>query len=199
MAQINITTNLNYVFNFSVQGKGEDITPVRYEYFTGEIKNKTAYLYWKTSFEQDNTGFTLLRSNDGGASWQEVAWIASKSAANGATYQYQDQKLKKGSNLYRLKQKDNSGNTKYSNWIHLFLKGETNHVTIYPNPVLDKAVFEFDAALDQTEAILSTVSGKELMHIHLKTKKQTIYLGSLLPGIYFIKFANGETYKMLKD
>jgi len=199
MAQINITTNLNYVFNFSVQGKGEDITPVRYEYFSGEIKNKTAYLYWKTSFEQDNTGFTLLRSNDGGASWQEVAWIASKSAANGATYQYQDQKLKKGSNLYRLKQKDNSGNTKYSNWIHLFLKGEINHVTIYPNPVLDKAVFEFDAALDQTEAILSTVSGKEVMHIHLKTKKQTIYLGSLLPGIYFIKFANGETYKMLKD
>lgn len=199
LAQINIPGNLNYVFNFAIQGTGEDITPVRYTYFTGEIKNKSAYLYWKTSFEQDNSGYTLLRSNDGGASWTNIAWVPSKQAANGALYQYHDLQLKPGNNLYRLAQTDNSGKLYYSEWVRLFLKGETSPVMIYPNPVTDKAVIESGAALQETDARVCSLTGKEVMKIHLKTKKQTVYFNTLLPGIYFIKFANGETGKMLKN
>jgi Secretion system C-terminal sorting domain len=131
------TATLSFSENIVTLGSTEvaNPLPVTLVKFEGRLDRSIASLNWKTSSEINNEYFEVQRSSDG----LEFIGIG-KVAGNGTTnlaseYFFEDRRLLKGNNYYRLKQIDFDGKSSYSSVIVLDYDGSTPlNVFLYPNP-----------------------------------------------------------------
>lgn len=111
------------------------ILPVTLENFNVVKQNNYSLLTWKTSNELFTHSFIIERSNNNGSSWQTIGEVkAFGNSTEKNNYSFYDDKPEKGTNLYRLKIKDENDNNTYSNIKRINI-GDISTIIISPNPI----------------------------------------------------------------
>ena len=183
---------------------GNSTLPVTWLYFKGVTIAKDNILDWATANEQNNRQFEVERSLNG-STFSRIGIVHSLGNNNQTnTYQYKDlniDRLNSPVMYYRLKQLDVSGSSRYSNIVRLnYNQKEVQPSIIYPNPTQGFITITIgDKALLGTLASLYDESGKQLEIIRISANSQTINMGKYVNGIYFIRLANKEVMKVVKN
>jgi hypothetical protein len=158
--------------------------------------NKLAAINWKVA-EQNVLNYTVEKSIDG-VNFVEIGSQISK--GNGQNnYTLTDAQLITGKVLYRIMQTDISGKKTYSNII-LLQATNNNVITLYPNPTADYVnIFVNNNNSLKTTASLFDIHGKQVKTVLLNNNNVQVSLKDIASGTYFIRFANGETQKIIKQ
>lgn len=183
--------NNNVGFPYTTQA----LLPIVLTKFTSTKKNNEINLDWQTTSELNNSHFEIEQSTDS-KTWKAIG----KATGAGTTdevqnYSYTDKTPNQGINYYRLKQVDYDGAFDYSSIVSVVL-GKDESINIYPIPVADQAVFEF-----QTEQKKGTILS--IYNINGQLVKQTtlnenssmieIILSDLVTGMYFLQTTTNKT------
>jgi Secretion system C-terminal sorting domain len=158
--------------------------------------NNHATIYWKVA-EQNVLHYSIEKSVDGRTFVPTGVAISRGDGQN--NYTFNDAQAINGKVWYRIMQTDISGKKTYSNII--LLKASSNDVvSIYPNPTSDYInIAVSNNALLKTTAILLDANGKKVKEISLNNNNVQVSLKDIAKGNYFIRFANGETQKIIKQ
>ncbi len=101
----------------TIQNNGGSLSiplPVELTSFTAVLQGTSALLNWATATETNNSGFQIERSIEGSGVWIEVAFVnGAGTSSSPKTYSYEDKNLAPGAYVYRMKQVDNDGASKY--------------------------------------------------------------------------------------
>jgi hypothetical protein len=159
-----------------------------------KVSNGVA-LAWTTSNEQNYTGFTVERSNDGGKTFTAIDSLDSSGQGN---YNFTDKNPLTGQNQYRLAQKEIDDSTSYSKVITIEYSSQSNNlvksnVNVYPNP----------AKSNINVSVVNTTGGGASYNIRLMnsfglvirqtTSAQATYqadISGLAPGTYMVMVYN---------
>jgi Concanavalin A-like lectin/glucanases superfamily/Secretion system C-terminal sorting domain len=172
--------------------------PVNMTSFTVKKDGTHSQLTWVTASESDNIGFDVQRSLDG-RTWNNIAFVpGAGTTSTERTYAYTDLTPAKGTNYYRINQRDFNNHGTYS---------EVRAVTfanlatlVYPVPTNDKIVIELiDSRLIGTHAVISDLQGKIIRQVTLTKMQQEISLAALPAGTYLLKTDDGVTHKLIKQ
>lgn len=157
------------------------ILPVSLTSFTVENSNCSASLKWQTASEAKSSRYEIEVSADG-RQYMKVGTMASKNAANGASYNY-TYKGFDGTAYYRLKMVDADGNYTYSPVQKLSLPCNLNTIQVYPNPAKDrtlitglKAGMQVQLVNAQGQKLLLQKAGNSAMQVPLSTFTSGLYM-----------------------
>lgn len=178
--------------------------PVQWLSFKGTNQQKNNLLEWATAREQNSKEFIVERSLDG----SNFKAIGTEKAAGNTTiptaYQFTDYNIHKLNSTvmyYRLQQLDKDDKFTYSATIRLTYKEvEKWYSKVYPNPTPGITMVAIgDKKLLGTMATIIDQNGKVLLSVKINSETMPIDLGKFMNGIYYIKLANGEILKVLKQ
>lgn len=166
--------------------------------FTAETVGNTNILKWQTLTETENQRFEIERAADG-FNYKFIGEQKGAGTSNRSRdYLFEDRQPLVGTNYYRIKQIDNTGQYSYSN--ALLLKTElANKLTIYPNPLRTQIVnvsYHSDTADDVFLEIFDS-TGEQVYQKEMSVIKgsntEAIKLPNLNIGFYIVKIKNGTT------
>lgn len=158
---------------------------------------------WITESEINNDYFTIEKSVDG-KNFEVVGIVdGAGNTSSVKSYQAIDEKPIIGTSYYRLKQTDFDGQFEYSNLVPVKIEGTITNPTVYPNPVTNDGILEFNAsAASSTTITIYDVSGRIAYSNQLQTNKGFNHLilptSALSNGMYFIHLNNGVESTNLK-
>ncbi len=169
--------------------------------FTGTAKKDYNFLSWHTAFEKNNDRFVLERSADG-LDFTPVATVYSKATGGYSTaellYTYTDKTMTAPVNYYRLQQTDRDGVFTYSAVVRLERNNTEGNLFVTPNPTRDKAVLHVEGAWEHARVQLANITGRILWTTQVTAKETTVDLGAYAPGIYFIRYEDGQRTESVK-
>lgn len=157
-------------------------------------------LSWKTANEINVRKFIIERSGNG-IDFTRIGEIA---ATGLNQYSFTDLAVLKGINYYRLKIEDLNGTYKLSEvrQLNYILTG----ISLYPNPVTDKAILELDAVAGNVKVEIFEPTGKILQNFSAVVQnginRLDINTALISPGTYFVKVTSGgytHVLKMIKN
>ncbi|MBX3252860.1 MAG: T9SS type A sorting domain-containing protein [Chitinophagaceae bacterium] len=178
------------------------ILPVRLSSFEAYKKANVVVLTWVTSGEQNHKGFNIERSTDG-TNWVTIGYVRAQSkngTGNGKlNYSFTDEAPVTGKNMYRLQQVDHNGKYEYSS-VRIVLQESGNNISIYPNPVQEDIHIK---GLKGNESIsIYDIAGRLILHTRAGKATETIKLGNLNDGVYYIQVIKsngaGSLHKLVK-
>ncbi|HEY2647684.1 MAG TPA: T9SS type A sorting domain-containing protein [Puia sp.] len=163
-------------------------------------KNGSISLQWLGTTDQKDIIYEIDYSNDN-EHWQSAGTVPAGSAPEGTVaqyeYQYNPSKADVGDIYFRIKRTDAEGNVVYSviKAVNLQLEDQRAGIQIYPNPVNQKILIQFDEQqTGQYSLELVGTTGQVIV------KKQVQLSGSSLTnmdlsrkpasGIYFLRVVN---------
>ncbi|MBC7946996.1 MAG: DUF4082 domain-containing protein [Chitinophagaceae bacterium] len=120
--------------------------PVGLSDLRAATSEKNVTVSWNTSFESNNKGFEIQRSNNN-TDWYSVSFVNGAGESTGTrSYNYTDRDLAPGLYYYRLKQVDFDGQSKNSATITATVsgKGKVSLYANFPNPVRKVTSVRFD-------------------------------------------------------
>ncbi len=169
------------VYSLSVSST-QDVFPVTYLHFDGQMIGGKGILNWATATESNNKGFDIERSADA-ASFTTIGFVAGNGNTNAIkTYSCTDVQPLIGANFYRLKQIDNDGNFAYSAVVQLN-NSTKNLLTIFPNPT-SSTLFVTTAGLVGNIKVLD-ILGRTMTTLAITSDTTKIDVSSLAPGTYY--------------
>ncbi len=135
----------NFVNSFSpftlASLSGLNALPVELLSFEAEAEENTVNVRWETIHESNNKGFQLERSFDG----LEFELIASLDPLNSNSginqYSWLDAPERFGNIYYRLRQIDLDGTENVYKPVSVYLEGNKDWITVFPNPIYNGKVF----------------------------------------------------------
>jgi Secretion system C-terminal sorting domain len=171
------------------------LLPLKLIRFEGNNNKEYTKLTWLTANEENINYFEIQQSNDA-VNFNTIGKVAANNTALN-NYQFQT----KLTGYFRLKtiEKNQINNSDYSNVVYIDNPVITNGAYIYPNPAVSNT-FQLSTpiALNNTTAKIFSVEGKMVKAVTIITEKQTINVGNLLAGVFFIRLDNGQTIKLVK-
>jgi hypothetical protein len=192
----NITLPNNARFTF-----GTVVTPlpVKLIEFTAREDNGQVLLTWSTASEDNNSYFTLERSQDG-ENFQFLATVEGMGTNKSKTnYSFVDSSPFIGRSYYRLSQTDTDGERKHFSMVKVDVR-ETTTLRVYPNPSKGSFQVTLDDTGEQT-AVAVTVhdsrghqvfSGELPLYSHQTSRTLAIDLPETVqPGIYLVSVIQG--------
>ncbi len=183
--------------------EGESIRtlPVELVSFTAQNNQSSVTLKWKTLFEQNNSHFDILRSDEG----DNFKFIGSKKGAGNSSaiinYNFTDYSPFKGTAYYKLKQVDYNGNFKLYDPIAVKNNISNSGLQLF---VAENRIVVNTNEEEDNNAIISVydVSGRKYVNekVHLlKGQNQfEIAVHSLKPGVYVVNVKTDKQSKSLK-
>ncbi|MDQ6763601.1 MAG: T9SS type A sorting domain-containing protein [Bacteroidota bacterium] len=156
--------------------------------FSISKKNSGAvFLQWKTSFENNNKGFQIQRSNNG-TTFDSIGYLKTVSfAGKGADYSYTDALPNNGKNYYRLEQIDFYNNISYSP-VKVIETNKANSFTIFPNPVGNELNIKLSVALLHGQLKIWNADGQLVAHTVINGNNNiSIPVKQLSKGIYTVE------------
>lgn len=195
----------DYQYTLNNVSGGCNLLPVKLLNFNANYnaKNAQVELDWKTVTEINNDYFTIEKSVDG-KNFEVVGIVdGAGNTSSVKSYQAIDEKPIIGTSYYRLKQTDFDGQFEYSNLVPVKIEGTITNPTVYPNPVTNDGILEFNAsAASSTTITIYDVSGRIAYSNQLQTNKGFNHLilptSALSNGMYFIHLNNGVESTNLK-
>jgi hypothetical protein len=158
--------------------------PVTLLSFTAVRAGDNALLQWSTTDAVNLSRFIIEKSTDGThfAILDSVAATAKGNTVD--TYQYTDTHLVAGINYYRLREVDEDGQYTRSP-VRTVNGSATGDITIYPNPVQDGNLY-ISSTVNTREVRLTDVSGKTILLMETQGYLNTLPVGTIARGIYFV-------------
>lgn len=177
--------------------------------FDAEVQGNTVALKWITVNEIENESFTIERSIDG-VNFESIGTKPGAGNSNEVlSYQFRDAKAQVGTNYYRVKLTNASGETEYSMITPVNIEDATAEAvkveSPQPNP-FDKE-FEVSYSVPQEgKAVLKLLNLRgEVLHTEeVACSKQTEQRfrfkaePELKPGVYFFQVAQNESSDQVK-
>lgn len=187
-------------YDFATIKYHDQALPVEIAYFNSFVKENNVALNWGTTWELNNSGFEIERSNVTGieaGEWKKVGFIN----GNGTTseekhYKFEDKKLAAGVYKYRLKQVDYNGNYEYHSLQGDVIVGAPKIFEVsqnYPNPSNPKTKIDFQIPIDGNISLsVYDIAGKEIAVLVDGFKTADFYSvefdgSDLASGIYFYR------------
>ena len=126
--------NIGVVARYLLSAIGGPL-PVTLLDFKAVLRDEIVLLQWKTTREQNLTGYSVLKSIDG-FTYSEVGYAAANSNVSlTAEYAVPDNKPHKGFNYYKLKIVNKDGTFSYSKIVSVNINNNIFTWKIFPNPV----------------------------------------------------------------
>lgn len=157
------------------------------------VSPKHVELNWKTTGEENFSGFEILRSGDNN-NWVSIGFV--NAAGNGASaenaYLYNDLNPLKGKSFYKLKLINNDGKYKNSEVRIITIKSGISQITLLPNPASDKAMLQITTSSNSSVYVTITDMNGRRVHKQMGTLNRgfnTIDLpvaNTLSSGTYFV-------------
>ncbi|MBE2255771.1 MAG: T9SS type A sorting domain-containing protein [Ignavibacteria bacterium] len=187
--------------------------PVNLLNFNSNVNGNNVLLTWATSFELNNSGFSVQRKNKliENSEFTDLAFI--NGVGNSTvpkSYSYIDKNLSPSVYEYRLKQIDYNGNFSYYNLLNEIIISSPVSFALrqnYPNPFNPVTNISFDIPTDEKINLkIFDVTGREvavLINNELKSAGQHLIkfdASSLSSGVYFYMLTAGnfkETKRMI--
>ena len=159
--------------------------------FTAARSGSGALLQWSTTEETKTSRFIIERSSDA-VSFKDIDSVKAIGDSNTVNnYPYTDKHLLNGINYYRLKIVGDDGHFKFSPVcsVNDTLSAPPNPdslaVTIYPNPVIT-GTLSVNTPTNCREIRVTDVSGRIIQTVETHGLFNTLYLGPIAKGIYFV-------------
>lgn len=166
------------------------ILPVKLLFFKGYTQKDGILLEWSTASESDLNRFELERSSDG-RTFHSIRKISSNQDSHiEKNYTYKDMVPEEGINYYRLKSISKDGSETFYPIISIRYGKMDHDFLMYPNPVNEKLVIEFDKPLSGVVTLkIFDVKGMQLVRDEKSIASRQIFIntGGLPTGSYFIE------------
>lgn len=170
--------------------------PVSLLGFSGYMVSKDVMLNWSTAQEFNSDHFDIERSS-GNTAWEKIGTVNAAGTSNSLTnYSYKDINPQGSVLLYRLKQADINGTSKYSKVVRIVPNTNQADIKVYPNPFVSEANISLSSPADGLITISLINAAREI----IRTETRQVYKGAnnisihnlekLSTGIYFIELKN---------
>jgi Secretion system C-terminal sorting domain len=173
--------------------------PVELTTFNANVNKSTTKLAWQTASEKNNAFFAIERSVDG-----DVFSKIGEVKGNGTStitqnYQYTDAAPVKGINYYRLRQVDFDGTEDVSKTVSVNFDGKGgSKAKVYPTLVSNLVNIELSSDA-KTALSVSDVTGRVILTQNTEgAYYQTMNLGTLSSGLYFLNIRSNEGTETVK-
>ncbi|MFA6056800.1 MAG: T9SS type A sorting domain-containing protein [Taibaiella sp.] len=173
--------------------------PITFSHIEATKRDNASVITWGTSFEMNNVGYYIERSNDGKA-FTKIGFQNSK-ATNGNSnsaleYSFTDARPFAGINYYRLKQMDKDGKSVYSKIVSVAFDN-AQVVKIYPNPAT--SMVTVDAAAIKNISLYNVLGQMVNAPVTYGNSSHNINTSALAKGTYTLRIVtdNGTTTQKL--
>lgn len=168
--------------------------PVHFVSFTGELRNNSSLLTWKTENESNNRYFIIEKSVNG-ASFDSIGVVAA-SNRSAATYTFTDSKLS-NTNVYRIRQVDIDGASIFSKMIVLKKSVVNGELKVFPSTATTTVQYSL-AVSENTSLQVAIVdaSGRTVMQqlnqVNAGSFQQSLNVQNLNSGIYYLQVRSND-------
>ena len=179
--------------------------PVQFLSIAAQKKGTGVNILWATGNEADNEYFEVERSNDGGNTWTLVSKTKGSGTSNTTkNYLAYDAKPVPGTNLYRIKQVDKDGASKYSATVVYKLTIAQTDVSILANPFNSSITVDFLSDRNQVvSARLFDNTGKQVnaqkISVAKGSSRRTIEATNLSRGMYILQVTDEDGHVLFSD
>jgi hypothetical protein len=174
-------------------GAGANPLPVEISLVKAEeVAVREIEVSWKTETEVNNKYFEVQYST-GEQGWVPIGYISGAGTSDKAHYyKLLHREPVIGTNYYRVKQVDNSGQEKLSQVVYSVLEDSKIQVKVYPNPAEDKVILESDQDISAQQIFVRNTMGKKISVAiaPIDRNRFEIDLTGLSSGIYIISSQN---------
>ena len=167
--------------------------------FEGETRdNSTNHLRWATAQEQNSQHFNVQRSVDG-VNFETIGQVAAQGNSTTTTYYtFDDVNPFEGENYYRLEMVETSGASEQSNTILLYLDGDGQLHSFFPNPTTGMVYYRYQAqAQEQLSIEVLDVLGKRVQTQEVTSttgiNNIPVDLSNLPTGTYMVRVYNQQS------
>jgi hypothetical protein len=188
------------VYRFSQFSVGEatgfsNVLPVQLTQFTATPKTNSVAINWTTASEKDNAFFQIEHSVNG-KDFKSIGSInGNGSSAQTISYSFEHTAPAEGVNYYRLKQVDVDGKFNYST-IKTAIIGKASFI-IKSNLVTNTLDIITSTKAPVAFGIFST-NGQRMLNDFAQGEK-SVDVSRLPAGLYFIKIADGQVARFVKQ
>ncbi|WP_199118555.1 T9SS type A sorting domain-containing protein [Pedobacter sp. ASV28] len=174
-----------------------NVLPIVLKDFTAKKKNNHVALKWTTLSEQNNKAFVLSHATDG-KNFEVITELQGKGTTSSvSTYAFEHLSPLAGTNYYKLQQLDFNGDVKELGIKTIDFK-LTNNISLYPNPVTEKAVITFDTGCQAIEIINVNGTVLQTLSVSKTDTNKEISLANYPSAIYFVKLVGINKMDILK-
>jgi hypothetical protein len=174
--------------------------PVNFIGINAKKLDNAVEVSWDVADEINVDHYEIERSADG----HNFKTIGSVYAGKKNVYSYIDGQLPNGAVLYRVKNVDIDGRSKYSSIVRInFNKAIT--IKAFPSPAINQVTIEYPILTAKGRFVVATSDGRTVKTLDAVqgTTHTSIDLTGLNPGMYIIRFDNGsgttESLKVIKQ
>jgi hypothetical protein len=158
--------------------------------FSGRSQGSYNHIQWKTADEFNLDKFIVEKSIDG-RNFLAIGEVAPTNNGIGKVYELRDNNLLNNSTFYyRLRIIEFGGSEKLSAIINLRKNGQSEKITLYPNPVTDNLIISSNSTITKIEII--DIIGKTIYTIKKVNLTDPIPVWQLSKGIYIFKAYSGS-------
>lgn len=173
-------------------GRTSAALPITLTGFAAVASGCTAQLEWQTATEQNSSYYAVEAGTDG-INFKEVARVASKNSATGASYSY-EYALGGGNTYFRLSAVDLDGSRTYSNTATANGTGACGtglQIRVLPNPASNVLnIQNLDGG--RNLVALYDISGKKMTELITTAIHQRISIATYANGIYLLRIINAS-------
>ncbi len=196
-ASIYFDYNTPVVTNTAVTNIKVQAFPLKLLSFKGNrLSQGNVYLYWQTANEENTKSFDVEQSLNG-RSFEKIGEV--KAFGNGNhNYTYTTDKVVTGNVYFRLKMIDKDGKFTYAPIVLIKAGDVKGSFVLGANPVNEKLVINaINPSLINTEATLINSSGVVVKRFVLNGASQTVGVGNLPAGPYYLRTQQGSEKVMI--
>jgi hypothetical protein len=197
--QVTGVIDFSSISSFSEMGIstiGNSILPIQLLNFSATLQNKNGILNWTIAEAENSTKYELQRSTTA----QNFSTINTQIGnALDKNFGYTDASLTFGNHYYRLKITDANGTIQYSNTLLLKVNDKATNISVYPNPTKGVINVQTNESLINTNLAVFDVMGKTVTQFKITYTNFNIDLSNYNSGVYFLKTANGQIEKIIKQ
>jgi hypothetical protein len=171
-------------------------TPMLLLSFTGSSQGTVANLQWTTENETNSKWFVIERSGSTGG-FDSIGVMFGINNGQETNYSFTDEYMLNGTNIYRLREVDMNGVTRYSIVVTLSSMQIKSSMEVYPNPTVASINFSVPSAIPQPvlvqvysmTGVLVITTQNELV---AGTNLETLTVGNLRAGNYILKVSSQD-------
>jgi hypothetical protein len=164
--------------------------PLTLQSFAGKSEGNYNRIQWNTADEFNLDKFIVEKSVDG-RNFFAIGEVAPTNNGIGKAYEFRDNNLLSNSIFYyRLRIIELGRNEKFSAIINLRKNGQSDPITLYPNPVTDNLLINSSSPIKKIEII--NVAGEVVYTNKAVNLTNSISVKSFSNGLYILKVYTGS-------
>jgi trimeric autotransporter adhesin len=171
-------------------------TPMLLLSFTGSSQSTVANLQWTTENETNSKWFVIERSGSTGG-FDSIGVMFGINNGQETNYSFTDEYMLNGTNIYRLREVDMNGVTRYSIVVTLSSMQIKSSMEVYPNPTVASINFSVPSAIPQPVLVqVYSMTGVLLINsqneLTAGNNLETLTVGNLRAGNYILKVSSQD-------